>query len=406
MEDTEAAVVAIGDSLGVFTALVSSEITLAYERLETILQRLRETIDELNQLRQSISDNPQMKIDTSFYLPTQLDVTAPPTAHPGLPFNISGQVSFDDGTASRLIQVLLDNIQITEETVEGQFSIRVTAPEQVTTGEHSLTVAVTPQGRYSGVSRSQSIVISQLIVQTDIQLPRVSFFSNSIQIKGRVYHSLSPLEGARVNIAFRDTSTTAATSGDGSFAATINVPFDLSLIGPQQITIAVEPAEAWYMPFEASRWILNINAMNTSLVLVIFISLGALVFTRVRNRPTRVFQEVVTTGEEIRQPAIAIQPPAHGYEPESTGGRILSAYLDALTVVEKVTGISMAPYTTLREFLEVTTPQLPAAVNNFTGLTLTAEIALYSGYDLAPAEADKAEQISATIKKELDSGVA
>jgi len=406
MEDTEAAVVAIGNSLGVFTAIVSSEITLAYERLEAILQHLRETIDELNQLRKSISDNPQVKIDTSFYLPTQLDVTAPAAAQPGLPFNISGQVSFADGTGSRLIQVLLDNIQIAEETVEGQFSIRVTTPEQVTTGEHSLTVAVTPQGRYSGVSRNQIIVISQLAVQTDIQLPRVSFFSNPVQIRGRVYHNLSPLQGARVNIAFRDTSTIVTTSGDGSFTTIMKVPFDLSLIGPQQITIEVEPAEAWYMPFEASKWFLNINAMNTSLVLVIFVSLGALVFSRVRTRPARVFQEAVAAKEEVRQPAIAIQPPALSYELTGTRGRILSAYFDALQVIEKATGISMEPYTTLREFLEITTSQLPATVSNFTQLTLMAEIALYSSYDLPPTEADKTEQISATIKKELDSGAA
>jgi len=406
MADTEAAVVAIGDSLGVFTALVSSEITLAYERLEAILQRLRETIDELNQLRKSISDNPQVKIDTSFYLPTQLDVIAPAIAQPGLPFNISGQVSSADGTGSRLIQVLLDNIQIAEETVEGQFSFQVTAPEQVTTGEHSLTVAVTPQGRYSGVSRSQIIVISQLKVQTDIQLPRVSFFSNPVQIRGRVYHNLSPLQGARVNIASRNTATIATTSSDGSFTTIMKVPFDLSLIGPQQITIEVEPVEAWYMPFEVSRWILNINAINTSLVLVIFISLGALVFSRVRTRPSRVFQETVTAREEVRQPAIAIQPPALSYELTGTRGRILSTYFDTLTVVEKVAGIAMEPYTTLREFLKVTAPKLPAAVSNFTELTLMAEIALYSGYDLSPAEAEKAEQISATIKKELDSGAA
>ena len=406
MDDTETAASAIGDALGVFTVLAGSEITIAYERLEETLHRLRQTIDELNQLRERISDNPQAVIDTQFYLPTQLEVSAPETAHPGLPFTISGKVSYTDGTANRMVKILLDDIQFAEEIVEGQFSFQVTPPQQISIGKHSLVVVVTPQGRYSGISRSLSINISQLPIQTDVRMPRVTFFSNLIQVMGRVYHSLGPLENAEVSVTFRQASTMVRTSSDGSFVTTIEVPFDLSLIGPQEIAIAVKPAEAWYRSLEVKRWILNINVVNTSLMLAIFITLGVLASAKVRFRLSRIPQEVVATRGIIQEPAAARPSPIPSYESTGTRSRILSAYLNGLGVVEKVTGVSMEPHTTLREFLNTSASQLPKAINLFTELTVMAEIALYSSYDLTQNEADKAEQISDAIREELDSGTA
>jgi hypothetical protein len=298
--------------------------------------------------------------------------------------------------------VLLDDIQLTAETVQGQFSFEVTPPQHISTGKHDLDIVVTPQWRYLGASQKVSINISRFPIQMDIQLPRVSFFSNSIQVKGKVSQNLSPLDDAKVHATLKQASTTARTSNDGTFAAAVDVPFDLSLIGPQELTVTVEPAEAWYASLEIKRWILNINAANTSLLLVVFISLGVLIYTRVRAKPSRVRQEVVIP-RSITQEPTAIRPsPIFKYESTNTRGRILSAYLDGLKVVEKVTGVSMEPHTTLREFLKTSTPRLPGAISLFTELTTMAEIVLYSTRDLTPTTAARAEQIAAAIKEELE----
>lgn len=404
LEDIEAATNAIGDKLGVFAALVGSDITLAYERLEGILQRLRQLTNELNQLRESLSDNPQMVINTRFYLTTLLEVSAPETAYPGLPFTVSGQVSPSDGTVDRVVKVLLDNIQLSEETVRGQFSLQVTPPQQVSTGKHNLVVVATPQGRYSGASKSLAINISRFPIQMDIHLPRLTLFPKSIQISGKVYHGLGPLEDAQVSIIFRQSSAVVRTSTDGSFSSTIEAPLDLSLSGVQELTIAVEPVEAWYASLEAKRWILTINPANMSLMLVVFISLGLLVYTRVRTKPSRLRQETVTPQTIVPEPTTITPSPRPKYEFTGTKGRILSAYTNALEVVEKVTGVSMQPHTTLRELLKASVPRLPGAINSFTELTTMAEIVLYSTHDLDPNSAARAEQIATTIKEELDSG--
>jgi len=401
LEDTETATDAMSDKLGVFTSIAGSELSLAYERLKGILERLRQIIDELDKLRQNLSDNPQIVINTFFYLTTLLEVSAPDIAYPGLPFIINGQVSSSDGIVERMVEVFLDDIQLADGTTRGQFSFQVIPPQQISTGKHDLDIVVTPQGHYSGTSQRLSIDISRLPIQLDIQLPRVSFFSNSVQIRGKVYQSGRALEDAEVQVTLKQVSTLTKTSGSGTFTTAVNMPFDLLLIGPQELTITVQPAEAWFSSLSVKRWVLNINAANLILMLVIFVSLGILIYSRVRARPSRVHQEIVMPRSMIQELAAIRLSTELKYESTSIRGRILSAYLDGLSVVEKVTGISMEPHITLREFLKISTPRLQRAVNSFTELTVMAEIALYSSHDLTPTIAGIAEQIAAAIKEEF-----
>ncbi len=108
----------------------------------------------------------------------------------------------------------------------------------------------------------------------------------------------------------------------------------------------------------------------------------------------------------LREPLIVAPAPRPRYEFSGTKGRVLSAYLSGLGIVEKVTGIPMAPQTTLREFLNAAASQLPTAIKPFVELTLVAENALYSTHKLDEDTAAKAERLAAIIKEELYSGAA
>ena len=141
-------------------------------------------------------------------------------------------------------------------------------------------------------------------------------------------------------------------------------------------------------------------------MLVAFISLGLVVFTRVRTRLPGRREKRVIPEATLREPLIVAPAPRPGYEFSGTKGRVLSAYLNGLGVVEKVTGIPMAPHTTLREFLNAVAPQLLMAIKPFVELTLIAENALYSAHKLDESIAVKAEQLTAIIKEELYSGAA
>ena len=406
LEDAEAVTDTLGEELGVFAAAAGSDIRLAYESQQQNLLRLRQLINELNQLRESLGLNPLMAIETSFYYPTLLEVSAPETAHHGRPVTISGRVSSTDGTIERTVQVLLDNTQLAEETIQGQFSLEITPPPQILTGRHSLTLVVIPQGRHAGASKSLAINISGTSIQADIEAPRLLIVPTSIRISGKIYHSLGPVQDARVRLTFKDFSTTVKTATDGSFTTTIDAPLDLSLVGPQELAITVEPVEPWYASLEAKRQIFVINPAIIGVMLVAFISLGLVVFTRVRTRPPRLREEMVIPETGLREPLIVAPAPRPKYEVIGIKGRIVSAYLNGLGVVERVTGISMAPPTTLREFLNAAAPQLPTAIKPFVELTLIAESALYSAYKLDESTAAKAEQLVAIIKEELYSGAA
>jgi hypothetical protein len=404
MEDTEAATDALAEKLGVFAALASSEITQAYERLDEMLERLMQLIDELRQLRDRLSDNPQTVVDSHFYLPTLLEVSAPETVYPGIPFTVGGQVTSTDGAQERLVEVFLDDTLLAEEMLYGQFSLEVTTPPQVSSGKHILTVVVASHERYAGVSRRMVINISQLPIQADVEVPRISFFAGSVQVRGRVYYGSVSLEGAVVSIIFQQASTTVRTASDGSFDAVIEMPSGLSLIGFREITTVVEPSEVWYASLRVDRRIFTVNAANTGLMLVILLALGVLAYTGVRARPRRVSQEAVAPQGVGREPVSTTPSPRRRYEFTGIRGGILSAYLDVLAVVERVTGVSMESSTTLREFLEISAPHLAGAVVFFAELTTMAEVALYSGRDPDAVAVARAEQIVAIVKEELGSG--
>ena len=140
-------------------------------------------------------------------------------------------------------------------------------------------------------------------------------------------------------------------------------------------------------------------------MLLAFISLGLLVYNRVRTRPSSPRGERVIPEAEFREP-LTVTPSRPKYEFTGIKGRILTAYLNVLGTVEEATGIPTAPHITLREFLNAATPRLPAAVKSFTELTLMAETALYSVQELDENTTTRAEQLAGTIKEELHSGAA
>jgi len=123
--DIEAATDSIGDSLGVFAAAATSQTQQAYDRLEQSLKRIRQLNEKLNRLFDTLIEDPSAAITTSFYHPTLLEVSAPETGHPGLPFTVSGRISPADDNIDRTIKVLLDDIPLAEQATKGQFSLEI-----------------------------------------------------------------------------------------------------------------------------------------------------------------------------------------------------------------------------------------------------------------------------------------
>ena len=149
--------------------------------------------------------------------------------------------------------------------------------------------------------KKMGIDISRLLIQTDIQVPQVVIIPKSIQISGKVSHNLAPVQDARVSLAFGQSSSTTETATDGSFTTSVDIPLDLSLVGPHQLTTTIEPAEPLYAPLQIKRQVFTVNPLNIGLMLVAFFSLGLLVYNRVRAKVPSLQEEKVILQPQVRE---------------------------------------------------------------------------------------------------------
>ena len=346
------------------------------------------------------SQSPPVMIQTMFY-PTQLEVTAPPSGHPGLPINVSGEINSNNSHIERTIRVLLDDTRLTEAVVSGHFNVEITLPADTSPGERNLTVIVSPLGRYAGISETKSINITTLPIYVDAQMPSFILLPESVQVNGTVSNEFGPLADAGISLNYRDSSSTVRTSQDGSFTASLEAPLDLSFIGQQEIILDIKPLEPWAAATRVQRQVLTINPVNTGLILVILIAIAILIYTRSR---TKLFERKVIPLEEPAVIPVPVSIPIP--RPRLTGikGRILSAYWLGIKIIAGFSGINMAPHVTLREFLKMTASILPIIARHFAELTAMAEKALYSNNRPHKGAATNAENTAATIEEELYRG--
>lgn len=396
LEEMVTATKALADNLGVFAVPATSRMRQVYDRLNGSLNQVRQLTNELEQLRKRLAENPQPAMDNRFYPSTSLELSAPGTAYPGLPITVSGQVISAGSNAARTIRILLDDTRLAEETVTGRFSLGVTTPAQAGTGKHELTVVVTPQESYPGTYETRIINISTLPIYISTRAPGLAVLTQTIQISGLVYHERVPVPSARVSLDFRGTSTTATTASDGGFTISLEAPLSLSLMGPQEVTIIIEPVEPWYASSMIERQIFLINPLSTGLLMGILIVIGRLAYRR--GQASR--REDTGSPRAPPREVPAFNPaPAPGPGFSAVKGRILSAYRSALEAVEKLSGAGMAPNVTLREYLKATMLS-PANAERFAELTVIAEITLYAARSPGEGTAARAEALAATIEEE------
>jgi hypothetical protein len=346
------------------------------------------------------SQSPPVLLDTRFYQ-SHLEVSAPETAHPGLTFPISGEVSSTGGPTDRTVSVRLDDTRLAEENVRGHFRLEVTPPAQLPPGEHSLSVSVTPRGRYSGASENLAVNVSRLPIYIDSETTKLVVLPGTVRVSGRVYAGSGPVPDAVVSIQSGGASVTARTARDGSFTASVRTPLDLSLASQRGLTMTVTPAEPWYTSTEAKRPLFIVNPLGMELLIAAMLALWILadMGSLMRRRE----KTGVPRPQFVEMPAVT---PAAAPGPRLTGikGRIISAYRAGLEAVERLSGISLGPSATLREFLKTAALPTPAAIRQFAELTAIAEITLYSPRRLSEDTAARAEKIAAGIKEELRRG--
>ena len=91
---------------------------------------------------------------------------------------------------------------------------------------------------------------------------------------------------------------------------------------------------------------------------------------------------------------------------EGLKGKVLKAYVEALSAVQTSTGATMLANMTLREYLRAANAKLGKAAEAFSELTELAERSLYSPYEPKDEAAAKAENLADTIRRNLTDAAA
>lgn len=375
-------------------------ITLPYQYIEdmTLTAVYKPAGDDTNIYL--ASESPKVTIETMFYR-TTLEVAMPKRVYLGMPFSVKGKVTDNHDNIERNIKVLLNDASLAEDTVSGYFNLEVTPPEKTPLGTGKLTVAISPQGRYSGASEVRNVTVSVVTVYVDTRIPAVTLLPRDIQISGMVYSGLGPLGDTLVSLQLDKSSTTVRTSDSGRFTASLETRLGLSLIGSQEILINVAPPGPRATTTNLKKQIFIINPLTISLILTILVGLWLVIRRRIR---TRTYTEKETTpAEVVAVPTIARSPAPI---PKLTGikGQVLSAYRGVLAALERINGVMMSPEVTLREFLKIARLPSSTTATLFAELTTIAESALYSAYTPRRATVARAEELAASIKEELGSG--
>ncbi|MDD4858730.1 MAG: DUF4129 domain-containing protein [Dehalococcoidales bacterium] len=335
-------------------------------------------------------------VDASVY-PTKLDLAAPGTAYPGLPFNISGTITTRD-IPERDILVMLDESLLAARTVKESFSVEVKAHLNISSGEHVLKVIVLPAGASCGTSVSQSMVmIRELPVTADIQMTPLVFLSRQISVRGTIYYAAQPIANAVVTVRLNDAAGTVNTSADGSFAASLASGIHWPVFSRQDVSITIQPLADIPITTSITRQISAFNPFTILLLAIVITFLG------IRFRRNFVPQPRRETPPSISQPepALLISRTTESRKPSGISIKILEAYRAGLKAVEDKTGALMHPADTLREFLGHAAALTQETSQQFASLTAIAESALYSTRNPDEAAAAQAEKIAATIKEEL-----
>ena len=350
------------------------------------------------------SSSAPIPIEVLFY-ETNLEITVPDTAYPGLPITVKGKTVSSGyvSTGERRVKVLLDGAPLADTTtsIEGLFEVEITPNLRTPTGKHTLTAKVEPKGVYAGASRDRTLNIVKVQPEMKVHSPLVIFLPANVPINGTVYSRFGPLKGAVVTLRLGNTFTVARTSKSGDFNSTLQVPLDLILVGFHKLNVAVEPSEPWHSSAKKEISMFVVNPANIGLTSVASISFGALLYTRLlRVKRERKQIEAIQIMPMPKEPAAAfpLKPRANL---KGVKGRILKAYLRAVQIVEEKTNTPMRPHMTLREFLTETRIKLKGAADAFNNLTVLAEKALYSPYVLGVNEALKAEKLVLSVVRAL-----
>ncbi|MDP6510586.1 MAG: hypothetical protein QGH23_05180, partial [Dehalococcoidia bacterium] len=128
------------------------------------------------------------------------------------------------------------------------------------------------------------VEVIKAIPQIEVDAQGMVLVPFALNVRGKVYSALGPLQDAPLRIALGDWEVTTRSRDDGTFGARLSTGMSLTLVGTQELRVSVTPGEPWHSATSLATDVTVINPANIaglSLALAIPVFLGA---SRVRRR--------------------------------------------------------------------------------------------------------------------------
>lgn len=347
--------------------------------------------------------SPRVTIKVLYY-PTKLSLEVPGNAYPGRKLRLPGSLDYGDSPVpeGRSLLVYWDGELAAEETVAAAFSLELPVMPEMSLGKHQVMLYVPPQGRYAPAWARTAVEVIKTIPVIDIDAPGVILLPFTLDVRGRAYSPLGPLQDASLGIALGKWEASARSQEDGTFSARLHTGMSLTLVGSQELRVSVTPREPWHRASSLATGLLLINPVNIvglAIILAIPVFFGAHWLRRraVRAPATPRPQPVpalVRTESPPRQ-AKPAQPEARG-APDAV---LIALYRGVLKLVQRLTAVVLRPSHTLREFAQECAPRLGPLAGYFQEFTLMIERLLYSRHHPSQADAARGWELSRRLEE-------
>jgi hypothetical protein len=354
--------------------------------------------------------SPVVTLNVLFYT-AQLTLQINNTAYPGKTVTLTG--TFDYGTSpvpqQRVADVYLDNNIENQLNTGPVFNERVSLDSQITPGNHLITVSAPGDGRYAPVMASYVMDVTLATTTLDLHMPVIGFVPGHIQLSGKAYSAIGPLDSAVIVISDGQTSKQITTAADGTFNTTFGIGMGLNLLGTQPITVKVQPQEPWNAPLTKAKNIFLIYFINIGLLLAILICLGAYLPRRFKKWFTgRPGKKVKTPGMVVPETAtvfaakeaIPSKEKNNKDKEEEANNPVLYWYRVVLKFVQDFTKKILKPNQTLREYGNDTSRVLGPAGKYFLELTYLLEKRLYGKHQPETDDIQQSRQLAAEIQQQ------
>ena len=354
--------------------------------------------------------SPVVNIITLFYT-AQLTLQLTNTAYPGKTVTLTG--TFDYGSdpvpQQRVVDLYLDN-NIEDQLNAGPvFNKSIMLDAQITSGNHLITVSAPADGRYAPVMTSYVMDVTLATTILDLHMPVIGFIPGSIQLSGKAYSSLGPLDNAAILISDGKTSKQIITAADGTFSTKLGMGMGASLLGTQTITVKVKPQEPWNASVTKAKNIFLIYFINIGLLLAILIFMAVYLPRRFKKWFTgRAGKKVKLPGMVVPE-TVAVYAAKEEVSPkekqntekeEEAKNPVLYWYRIALKYVQDFTKKMLKPHQTLREYGREASQVLGPAGKYFLELTYLLEKRLYGKHETDANDNQQSRQLAAEIQKQ------